>query len=327
MDKNVQKYKNINYYNYYKLKDIKNYWFTRFVEKYFPDSEFTFNFYSVFGENLNIEHNNKNINIFFSGENLNPNGKKIKSGILSRFYWMNRKRISLYRNYCLDKIDLSMGFDEVDSDKYLRFPLWIMYMFDPDDEKQDILNKIKSINSNNKIPSIDAITVVSSHDSFGTRGVIYDDLKTKFNIISVGKWKKNSDILKTNYADNKINFMSDFKFNICAENINVKNYCTEKIFETLKSGSIPIYLGADGEPEMNLINQNAIIVWHTDKDNQANFDLISKLMDDENYYKEFLSQNRLNEKEMLDYVMSRYMLLYSKIEKVMKDKELYNAEL
>jgi hypothetical protein len=34
-----------------------------------------------------------------------------------------------FGDYCLDHVDLAMGYGEVDNPKYLRFPLWIRWFF------------------------------------------------------------------------------------------------------------------------------------------------------------------------------------------------------
>jgi len=49
-------------------------------------------------------------------------------------------------------------------------------------------------------------------------------------------------------------------FNICAENACVKGYVTEKIFEALEAGTIPIYWG-DPNPEPAILNPKRIIFW------------------------------------------------------------------
>lgn len=47
------------------------------------------------------------------------------------------------------------------------------------------------------------------------------------------------------HAKNKINILSQYKFNICYENISdAKGWVTEKIFDSLRAGTVPIYWGA-----------------------------------------------------------------------------------
>ena len=47
------------------------------------------------------------------------------------------------------------------------------------------------------------------------------------------------------HAKNKIDILSQYKFNICYENISdAKGWVTEKIFDSLRAGTVPIYWGA-----------------------------------------------------------------------------------
>ncbi len=47
------------------------------------------------------------------------------------------------------------------------------------------------------------------------------------------------------HAKNKIDILSQYKFNICYENISdAKGWVTEKIFDSLRAGIVPIYWGA-----------------------------------------------------------------------------------
>ena len=52
-----------------------------------------------------------------------------------------------------------------------------------------------------------------------------------------------------------IKYVHEFKFNICPENRNVKDYVTEKLFEAFAAGAIPIYYGSDNNPEPEIINR------------------------------------------------------------------------
>ena len=52
-----------------------------------------------------------------------------------------------YGDYRLKYVGFAMGFGENDSDKYLRFPHWILTTFDPCSSENDIVKRIKEINS------------------------------------------------------------------------------------------------------------------------------------------------------------------------------------
>jgi hypothetical protein len=56
-------------------------------------------------------------------------------------------------------------------------------------------------------------------------------------------------------TEDKIKFISQSVFNICPENSIAEGYCTEKIFQALEAGTIPVYWGVD-LPERGLINED-----------------------------------------------------------------------
>ena len=78
----------------------------RAIKHYKPQIEF----FSVFGDSKKIERSQTPCKVFFTGENLNHTCVE-------------------YKGNCLDKVDLSLGFDYFDADNWLRFPLWLLYFF------------------------------------------------------------------------------------------------------------------------------------------------------------------------------------------------------
>lgn len=177
--------------------------------------------------------------IFFTGENLNV------GGIVPVYN-------DEYRNNMIDEVDLSLGFDYLDNEKYVRFPLWYMYLFedmkigyDEIKEKIEKLNRVENRKTENRKGFA---TLISRHDLGGQRFKIYNLLKDIGNIQCAGKFLNNTKELKEMYNDNKIEYMRNFKFNICPENSNSKGYVTEKIFQSIISGCIPIYWGGGVAP-------------------------------------------------------------------------------
>ncbi len=41
----------------------------------------------------------------------------------------------------------------------------------------------------------------------------------------------------------------------------MKDYVTEKLFESFAGGTVPIYYGSNNEPEPGIINPNAVLFW------------------------------------------------------------------
>jgi hypothetical protein len=58
-------------------------------------------------------------------------------------------------------------------------------------------------------------------------------------------------------VEDKIEVLANFKFCLCFENTSFKGYVTEKLFDCLYSGTIPIYLG---DPEIDLIVPSDVFI-------------------------------------------------------------------
>lgn len=46
-----------------------------------------------------------------------------------------------------------------------------------------------------------------------------------------------------NWVDRKLQILENYQFNLCLENTNIDYYCTEKIWDSIKGGCLPIYFG------------------------------------------------------------------------------------
>lgn len=233
---------------------------------------------SVFGEKRNyMLHIGKNI-IFFSGENLH-------SG-----------RFDEYRDHMLNIARVSIGFDYLDNDNYLRFPLWLTYMFSPNDTNFDIERKVRRLSQPFYRPSIiprrKFAALIARHDHSGLRSQIISTLSPLGKITCAGSYMNNSKLLKYVYLDNKIKYLKLFLFNICPENSNHAGYVTEKIFEAIAAGCIPIYFGSNNFPEPEIINLDAVILW--DSLNPSNtFEQVRDLLISKTELNSFINQPRL----------------------------------
>ena len=288
-----------NYYNYSigYGPGVENYWLTKFINKYFPDFEIEVNVYGEIGNNRFIKRNANGIKIFHSGENLDKKGS-------STHY--------KYGDYCLKYVDLALGFNnDIGDSKYLRFPLWIMYLFAPEDDKDKIDEKVEAINTL-RLNKTKTCALIAKHDKDGTRGMIYNKLKNAVDIQCAGRWNNNTSDLWDLYNNDKIEYLKQFKFNICAENANTKWYVTEKLFEAFLAGCIPIYYGSDNDPEPGIVNKDAVIFWEKDGDNLKQLNLIQRLLRDDEFYNEFTSKPKLLP-YTTEYVFGRYEQLLEKL--------------
>ncbi|MAV65084.1 MAG: hypothetical protein CMG00_07845 [Candidatus Marinimicrobia bacterium] len=227
--------------------DHQNPYFTKFIENNIgPVKEVNYTenpdifFVSLFGSlsHQDILNTNAKCKIFYYGENLD------------RYSAYNDK---IYREI----FDLIVGFKYTDlSKKQIRFPLWLLYYpYYSYNKNDNILTYIQSqYNKNIKKNKDIFASIVASHDKWGQREKIWDELSKYGNIKSPGSYNKNTDSIGKSSKD-KIDYTSRGIYNICPENSSYEGYFTEKIFQAFEAGTIPLYWAIDF-PEIEIINKN-----------------------------------------------------------------------
>ncbi|MFC4685994.1 glycosyltransferase family 10 domain-containing protein [Epilithonimonas pallida] len=273
--KDQRKYSNdnIRYYNFWALPNSDASWFTQFIKhrNINPNGK-KITFLSVVG-NPKISNFIRSPKIFFTGENIE-----------------NQEHPSfIFKKYHLKNHDLSLGFSYLDDKKYLRFPLWILYIIPSNASFEDIKSLIDSYNDpkhrhNNNRENFCAN--ISRADNNGIRKTIIDLLVPIETVKCAGSFLKNTNDLQEKFGDNKIEYLKTFRFNICPENSNTKGYVTEKLFEAIIAGSIPIYWGSHNRPDPKIINQDAVLFFDPENP-QLLFDKVNLLWKDKNAYEEF----------------------------------------
>ncbi len=284
------------YYNWWNKQPADEIWFTEFLQKRgflnrHPKTHFVC--FSSLG-NLNIlildtlahpfSCNRKRI--YFNGENNHhPNFKPYLHNLLDH-----------------KSIDLSLGFDYADDPRYMRFPLWLLEMFPPESSEQDIKRICDQLSRQEWDASIRNrfCALVSGNRGPNDPGAqrrtrLVESLNTIASVDCAGKLLHNTDELKTRFNDNKAEFLKQYKFYICPENASVEGYVTEKVFHAIGSGCIPIYWGANGNPEPDVLNHDAILFWNPDGDNSALLKQIEELQNSPTRYREFFEQPRLKD--------------------------------
>lgn len=289
------------YYDWGNTVNAEEEWFTSFIRKNIPDLNVKLNFYGVYGKGKFVHRAIEGPKIFFSMENLDR-----------KYTGWNWK----FGDYALPYVDLAMGFGEIDNEKYLRFPLWIKYVFSPLVDKHGIRETVNRLNTTH-YPKTKECALIAGHDKHGTRGMVYEGMKDLLSIDSAGHWNNNTTELWDTYNNDKLAYLRNFKFNICPENVNTNLYVTEKIFEAFLADAIPIYHGSDNQPEPGIINPEAVIFWNPNGDNRKAKDLIIKLKTDELFYQEFIAQPKLLP-GAIDYVSDRYEKLEARIKHLLK---------
>ena len=296
----------IRYYNWWNKQPADEIWFTNFLQKRgflerYPKAQFVF--FSSLG-NVNLlrldvlahpfkgrckhQHTGQSrqyVRIYFNGENNHYPG------------------FAPYLHNLLDHkaINLSLGFDYTDDPRYMRFPLWLLEMFPPESTEKDIRRICDRLSHQQLETSRNRFCALVS----GNRGpddpgaILRTAMVQQLNAIAqvdcAGKLLHNTDELKTKFNDNKAEFLKQYRFYICPENASVEGYVTEKLFHCIGSGCIPIYWGADGNPEPDILNHDAILFWNPDGDNSALLQKIADLQHNPQRYKDFFEQPRLKD--------------------------------
>ena len=242
-------------------------------------------FYSVFGNKnkiIDCVKNNKNaVNIFFIGEST-KNDKSPK--------WLNFKH---YDDYLLNIVDISLGFKYIDHPKYIRFPLWITYINFADSNMGEHRSNFDNLLTKKFKNKTNFCCMLSNHDHFNTRTKIFEELNKYKKIDSAGNLKNNHPKIGKDQKY-KYRFLENYKFNICCESLIEKGYVTEKIFDSLICGCIPIYIVNDinDNIEDEILNQDFILKFTNNNIN----DVINKIKHIDSNHKYF---NRYFNKDIL----------------------------
>lgn len=212
------------------------------------------------------------------------------------------------------RIDLSLGFDELDHPQYMHFPFWLMWsVFSPTASYEEIKASVKRMNSakNHSYDDRRFCAYLCSHDDKGRRK-LFEQFSTIDRIDCDGKLFHNNDDLKQKYHDDKLEYLRHYRFNLTPENTNYKGYVTEKVFEAISSGCIPIYHGSDNRPEPEILNHDAIVFIEVGADNEEALKFVNELNNDENKFIEFANQPRLKP-EAPDLIWEYYYELEKRI--------------
>ena len=240
--------------------------------------------------------------IFFTGENTHVEG----SG------WQKWETCWLWKN----SPSLSLGFDYAEHPKYLRFPYWIEHIFWVEATKEDIADFVEKYNFSNIIGRTEQCAFICKKDYFGDRAQMADMVAQIMPINYPSDFRHNDDDMRGKYGDDKIAYLRQFRFNLCPENSNNRGYVTEKIFEAIKAGCVPIYWGNEGYPEPDILNPDAIV--YLDKDNPAEgLALLRNLYEDPKAYAKFVAQPRF-QPDAAEKIYAYYERLEQKLIEIIK---------
>ncbi|GAA9239330.1 glycosyltransferase family 10 [Helicobacter pylori] len=208
--------------------------------------------------------------------------------------------------------DYAIGFDELDfNDRYLRMPLYYAYLH----YKALLVNdttspyKLKALYTLKKPshcfkenhPNLCALihnesdplkrgfaSFVASNPNAPKRNAFYDALNS-IEPVTGGGAVRNTLGYK---VENKNEFLSQYKFNLCFENSQGYGYVTEKILDAYFSHTIPIYWGSPSVAKD--FNPKSFVNVHDFKDFDEAIDYVRYLHTHPNAYLDMLYENPLN---------------------------------
>ncbi|WRF02990.1 fucosyltransferase [Helicobacter pylori] len=210
--------------------------------------------------------------------------------------------------------DYAIGFDELDfRDRYLRMPLYYDRLHHKAESVNDTAapyklkdNSLYTLKKpshcfkenhpnlcavvNNEIDPLKRgfASFVASNPNAPIRNAFYDALNS-IEPVTGGGSVKNTLGYK---VENKSEFLSQYKFNLCFENSQGYGYVTEKIIDAYFSHTIPIYWGSPSVAKD--FNPKSFVNVHDFKDFDEAIDYIKYLHTHPNAYLDMLYENPLN---------------------------------
>lgn len=150
-----------------------------------------------------------------------------------------------------NKYDYAIGHATLSYNRYFRCPLWIFNNSDKIKTSLSVRGSLSDELYNRKFCSF----VVSNNTcALPQRTTLFNKINEYSHVDSAGAYLNN---VGGKTVDDKILYISRYRFNIASENSIVNGYVTEKIFDAFSANTIPIYLGA---PDVNIdFNEDSFI--------------------------------------------------------------------
>ena len=232
------------------------------------------------GDKFDIEFNSENPDYVFFNifgcEHLDP---KYKDSI--KIAHITENKIVDFRD-----ADYAIGQHHINYlDRYYRRPFFIFQLFN---HKNEEFNNIrKKVLDNPKRTKFCAAVISNSYWTDGFRRLFYKELN-KYKEIGMGGAYHNN---VGGRVQNKIKFLSQYKFSLAMENSKADGYVSEKIIDAFLAGNIPIYYGDYMVEEY--INPKSFILIKGDRDIMKKIEYIKKVDNDDELYKNIIKQKVL----------------------------------
>ena len=211
---------------------------------------------------------------------------KYNNSIKIAFFTENQLPDFSIADYCIGNSHINY------LDRYFRMPVYFINSIDLLKNKE--LDLIRTRILNNTIRTKFCAGVISNnYVTDGFRLNFINELN-KYKIVDMGG-QYNNNVGKIN---DKIEFLSSYKFSIAMENTEGEGYLSEKIIDSFLSGTIPIYYGDYMVDEH--INPETYILIRGEKDIKDKIEYIKEIDNNDELYKKII-----NKKVLINYEYSR----------------------
>ena len=228
--------------------------------------------YVIFGQigggNSGIENRINCVKLFLTIENRDPN---------------------------FSKTDYAIGLHYIENgDRYFRKPTETFELTNI----KTVYNVIKEENID--IPKKKFCAWVVSNGGGVVRNHFFDELSNYKTVDSGGRFRNNIGGRVTN----KKKFLSNYKFSICFENSKTAGYISEKLVDSFKAGTIPIYYGDD--TVLELLNNKSYIHVKDEDDFKEKIELIKKIDNNDTLYNEIIREKIVIDDTRYDREVQKY---------------------
>ena len=183
-----------------------------------------------------------------------------------------------------NKADYAISQHHIDFlDRYFKRSYFLGLLFTFNNRYLNIIRK-KVLNSH-KRKKFCAALISNDYCTDFFRLEFIEELNKYKYVDMGGKFKNNVG----GYIQNKLKFLSSYKFSIAMENTEGNGYLSEKIIESFISGTIPIYYGDYMADEY--INPKSYILIRGKNDMFEKIEYIKKIDNNDELYKKLLSEN------------------------------------
>lgn len=244
-------------------------------------------FHSVYSKEHLKYDKNKVIKILYTGENYRPD---------------------------FNESHFSFSFDYMNDNRNYRLPLWALILnwfdrpYNPNRDHaylhniEDFLNK--KVWKKNKFCAF----VVSNPNSpkrleFARKIVRYKMIDCPGRVFT-----NVQPILGRGDQKEKVEFLRDYKFNICFENSTNPGYCTEKIIHSMFMNCVPIYWG--DELVTKDFNKNSFLNLHDFSDEEQLIERIIQIDNSETLYNEIITEPWFIDNKIPDFVKPESVLSF-----------------